>query len=133
MSTSRALRLAPAIAVIVLLVWPELLRADEPSDVLRDVWTRIQQIAPGQDPSPNRPHPQAVQTSADAPSIPLRDLSHPISLERSIRAAPMGKVSNRLHHVFRFQGIDQYVGAEFLCACQPFFAGVQRDHSGAHV
>jgi hypothetical protein len=87
MNTSRALRLVPAIAVIALLAWPALLRADEPSDVLRDVWTRIQQIAPGQDPSPNRPHPQAVQTSADAPSIPLRDLSHPISLERSIRTA----------------------------------------------
>ena len=87
MNTSRALRLASTLAVIVLLARPALLWADEPSDVLRDVWTRIQQIAPGQDAPPIRPHPQAVQTSADAPSISLRDLSHPISLERSIRAA----------------------------------------------
>ena len=87
MSTSRALRLAPAVALIALLVRPAIVRADEPSDMLRDVWTRIQQIAPGQDASPDRPRPQAVPTAADAPAISLRDLSHPISLERSIRAA----------------------------------------------
>lgn len=55
--------------------------------MLRDVWNRIQQIAPGQDASPDRPRPQAVPAAADAPAISLRDLSHPISLERSIRAA----------------------------------------------
>ena len=95
MSRSKALRLAPALAFITLLVGPGIAQADEPNDVLHDVWTRIQQIAPGQDAAPERPRPQAVPTAADAPSIPLRDLSHPISLERSIRAAasvPQGQL-----------------------------------------
>ena len=81
MSTSRALRLAPAIALIGLLVQPATARADEPSDVLRDVWTRIQQIAPGQDPQADKRKPQAVPTGTDAPTIPLHDLAHPFSIE----------------------------------------------------
>jgi len=87
MSTSRAVRHAPLLVLIALLVLPAIARADEPSDVLRDVWTRLQQIAPGQDPQADKPRPQAVPSGADAPTIPLRDLAHPISLEKSIRAA----------------------------------------------
>ena len=55
--------------------------------MLRDVWTRIQQIAPGQDAQADKPRPQAVPSGADAPTISLHDLAHPISLEKSIRAA----------------------------------------------
>ena len=87
MSTFRAPRLAPAIALITLFVLPATARADEPSDMLRDVWTRIQQIAPGQDAQADKPRPQAVPSGADAPTISLHDLAHPISLEKSIRAA----------------------------------------------
>ena len=87
MSTSRAVRLLPVAVLLALLVRPAVARADEPSDMLRDVWSRIQQIAPGQDAPAERPRPQAVPTAPDAPTIALHDLSHPISLERSIRAA----------------------------------------------
>ncbi len=87
MSTSRALRPVPVLALIIMLAWPAIARADEPSDMLREVWSRLQQMAPGQDQAPDHPHPQAVPTAPDAPSIQLRNLSHPISLERSIRAA----------------------------------------------
>jgi len=87
MSASRTLRLAPAVALVALLVRPTIALAGEPGDMLHDVWTLIQQIAPGQDAPPAKPRPQVVPTAPNAPSIPLRDLSHPISLERSIRTA----------------------------------------------
>jgi hypothetical protein len=67
--------------------------------VLRDVWTRLQQIAPGQDAQADKPKPQAVPSGTDAPTIQLHDLSHPISLEKSIRAAagtPAGRLAP--HH-----------------------------------
>ena len=55
--------------------------------MLHDVWNKLQQLAPGQDPQADRPRPQAITGGPDAPSVSLNDLSHPISLERTIRAA----------------------------------------------
>jgi hypothetical protein len=63
------------------------LAALEPGDVIRDVWHRIQQVAGGDAQEPARSRPQAIQGGTDAPTISLRDLSHPISLEQRLERA----------------------------------------------
>jgi uncharacterized Zn-binding protein involved in type VI secretion len=63
------------------------LSATEPGELLRDVWTRLQQAA-STDRDAARPRPQPIQAGADAPVVSLRDLSHPISIEQQLARAP---------------------------------------------
>lgn len=93
--------------------------AIEPVEVIRDVWARIQQVADGQDPA-SRPRPQPIQGGADAPTVTLNDLSHPISLEQQIVRARSGNdvrlnVTNGQGRLGDFSiGSDQTVSGDLL-------------------